>query len=58
MDNTSEKYPVCPNRNTAAALRRFFRPLGVLALLKVRALRLKRSPATRPIRRPGGAALP
>ena len=36
MDNTSEKYPVCLNRTTRAALRRFLQPLNFLALLKTR----------------------
>ena len=36
MDDTSEKYPVCLNRNTRAALRRFLQPLSFLALLKAR----------------------
>jgi hypothetical protein len=36
MDSTTEKYPVCPNRNTTAAFRWFYQPLSVLALLKGR----------------------
>jgi hypothetical protein len=36
MDDTNEKYPVCLNRNTRAALRRFLQPLSFLALLKAR----------------------
>ena len=36
MDHTSEKYPVCLNRNTRAALRRFLQPLSFFALLKTR----------------------
>lgn len=36
MDDTSEKYPVCLNRNTRAALRRFLQPLSFIALLKAR----------------------
>jgi hypothetical protein len=36
MDGTNEKYPVCLNRNTRAALRRFLQPLSFLALLKAR----------------------
>jgi hypothetical protein len=36
MDRTNEKYPVCLNRNTRAALRRFLQPLSFLALLKAR----------------------
>jgi hypothetical protein len=36
MDDTSEKYPVCPERNTPAAFRWFYQPLNVLAYLKAR----------------------
>ena len=36
MDETSRKYPVCLNRNTRAALRRFLQPLSFFALLKAR----------------------
>jgi hypothetical protein len=36
MNDTSEKYPVCLNRNTRAALRRFLQPLSFFALLKAR----------------------
>ena len=36
MNDTSEKYPVCLNRNTRAALRRFLQPLSFFALLKTR----------------------
>jgi hypothetical protein len=36
MDDTSEKYPVCLNRNTRAALRRFLQPLSFFALLRTR----------------------
>jgi hypothetical protein len=36
MSDTSEKYPVCLNRNTRAALRRFLQPLSFFALLKAR----------------------
>jgi hypothetical protein len=36
MDGTNEKYRVCLNRNTRAALRRFLQPLNFLALLKAR----------------------
>jgi hypothetical protein len=39
MNDTSEKYPVCLNRNTRAALRRFLQPLSFFALLKARAAR-------------------
>ena len=41
MDSTTEKYPVCPERNTTAAFRWFYQPLSVLAFLKNR-------PAPRP----------
>jgi hypothetical protein len=41
MDSSTEKYPVCPERNTAAAFRWFYQPLSVLAFLKGR-------PASRP----------
>jgi hypothetical protein len=34
MNDTSEKYPVCLNRTTRAALRRFLQPLNFFALLK------------------------
>ena len=46
MDSTSEKYPVCPERNTTAAFRWFYQPLSVLAYLK-----------SRPAARPAAAAL-
>jgi len=36
MNDKSEKYPVCLNRNTRAALRRFLQPLSFFALLKTR----------------------
>ena len=36
MDETTEKYPVCPQRNVAAAYRRFFQPLSAVELLKTR----------------------
>jgi hypothetical protein len=36
MDETTEKYPVCPQRNVAAAYRRFFQPLSAIELLKHR----------------------
>jgi hypothetical protein len=36
MVDTKEKYPVCLNRNSRAALRRFLEPLSFLALLKAR----------------------
>jgi hypothetical protein len=36
MDSSTEKYPVCPERNTAAAFRWFYQPSSVLAFLKTR----------------------
>ena len=36
MVDTTEKYPVCPQRNVAAAYRRFFQPLSAIELLKAR----------------------
>jgi hypothetical protein len=36
MDSTTEKYPVCPERNTTAAFRWFYEPLSALAYLKAR----------------------
>lgn len=39
MDGTSEKYPACPDRNTAAAFRWFYEPLDATAYLKVRKTR-------------------
>ena len=36
MDSSSEKYPVCRERNTPAAFRWFYQPLSVLAFLKGR----------------------
>jgi hypothetical protein len=36
MDESTEKYPVCPERNVAAAYRRFFQPLSAIELLKGR----------------------
>jgi hypothetical protein len=36
MDGTSEKYLVCPHRNTTAAYRWFFEPVDALAFLKAR----------------------
>jgi len=36
MVDTKEKYPVCLNRNSRAALRRFLEPLSFLALLKAK----------------------
>jgi len=39
MDGPKETYPVCLNRTTRAALRRFLQPLSLLALLRARALR-------------------
>jgi len=47
MDESTEKYPVCPDRNTPAAFRWFFQPLNVVAFLKGR-------PAARPA--PGALA--
>jgi hypothetical protein len=34
MDGETEKYPVCPERNTAAAFRWFYQPLSARAYLK------------------------
>jgi hypothetical protein len=39
MDEPTEKYPVCPQRNVAAAYRRFFQPLSAVELLKARMTR-------------------
>jgi hypothetical protein len=39
MVDTKEKYPVCLNRNSRAALRRFLQPLSLLALLRAGARR-------------------
>jgi len=50
MDDTNEKYRVCLNRNTRAALRRFFRPLNFLALLKARRRPWPVGPALAPVR--------
>jgi hypothetical protein len=36
MDSDTEKYPVCPERNTAAAFRWFYQPASALAFLKAR----------------------
>lgn len=36
MDETTEKYPVCPQRNVAAAYRRFFQSPSAIELLKAR----------------------
>jgi hypothetical protein len=36
MDSDTEKYPVCPDRNTAAAFRWFYQPASALAFLKAR----------------------
>ena len=41
MDESTERYPVCPDRNTPAAFRWFFQPLNLPAFLKGR-------PAARP----------
>ena len=49
MDGTNEKYPVCLNRNTRAALRRFLQPLSFLALLKARRP-LRPAPVLVPVR--------
>jgi hypothetical protein len=47
MDSATEKYPVCRERNTAAAFRWFYQPAGAVAFLK-----------SRPARPPLPAALP
>jgi hypothetical protein len=36
MDDTTEKYPVCPHRNTTAAFRWFFQPAAGLDFLRAR----------------------
>jgi hypothetical protein len=36
MDSETEKYPVCPERNTPAAFRWFYQPASALAFLKGR----------------------
>jgi hypothetical protein len=36
MDSATEKYPVCPERNTAAAFRWFYEPASALHFLKGR----------------------
>jgi hypothetical protein len=36
MESTTEKYPVCPDRNTSAAFRWFYEPLSAAAFLKAR----------------------
>ena len=36
MDSATEKYPVCPERNTTAAFRWFYEPASALAFLKAR----------------------
>jgi hypothetical protein len=50
MDSTSEKYPVCPDRNTPAAFRWFYQPLSVLAFLKGRPTRLPAAAVLLPAR--------
>jgi hypothetical protein len=50
MDGTNEKYPVCLNRNTRAALRRFFQPVNFFALLKTRRTPLPVARALAPVR--------
>jgi hypothetical protein len=39
MEETTEKYPVCPERNTPAAYRWFFQPLSPVERLRARAIR-------------------
>lgn len=36
MESTTEKYPVCPERNTSAAFRWFYAPLSAVEFLKGR----------------------
>jgi hypothetical protein len=37
-DSATEKYPVCPERNTPAAFRWFYQPLSVLTFLRPRSI--------------------
>jgi hypothetical protein len=46
MESATEKYPVCPQRNTTAAFRWFYQPASAIAFLQ-----------GRPARRPVPAAL-
>lgn len=45
MDGGTEKYPVCPERNTAAAYRWFYQPASAIAFLKRGAARPPVPPA-------------
>lgn len=48
-EKQEEKYPVCPERNTAAAFRWFYEPLSVLAFVKGRRTPPPIAAALRPV---------
>jgi hypothetical protein len=57
MDSSTEKYPVCPERNTTAAFRWFYQPLSVLAFLKSRGPARPAAATLAPVRSAPGRSL-
>jgi hypothetical protein len=51
MDSSTEKYPVCPERNTTAAFRWFYEPASALAFLTARTTPRRAVAAPLPVER-------